>query len=68
MTKRITTYTGKAYQCTVRLDRELEEYVAKLYRIADNHLIGEYFTEDINDALQTAEAMFNKAENAKHIS
>lgn len=68
MSKRITTYMGKAYYVNVRYDRDLDEYVARLHRLSDNKIIGEYFTEDLGEALMTGEAMFNKAENAKTIS
>ena len=63
MSKRITTYFGKAYYVNIRYYPELDEYVAKLFRTSDNEPIGEYFTDDLGEALMTGEAMLNKAEN-----
>ena len=67
MSKRITTYTGKAYYVNVRYYPELDEYVAKLFRLSDNEVIGEYFTEDLGEAMMTGEAMLRKAESADFI-
>ncbi len=64
MSKRITTYTGHKYMCTVRYYSDIDEYKATLYRLADNDIIGEYFTEDFGEAVMTAEAMLKKAESA----
>jgi len=67
MSKRITTFTGTKALVNVRYQSDLDEYVCKLYLIGSDKLIGEYFTEDLSDALQTGEAMFNKAESATKI-
>jgi hypothetical protein len=67
MSKRITTYMGKAYYVNVRYYPELDEYVAKLFRLSDNEVLGEYFTEDLGEAMMTGEAMLRKAESATFI-
>lgn len=68
MSKRITTFTGTKSLVNIRYQSDLDEYVCRLYLIGNDEVIGEYFTEDLSDALQTGEAMFNKAENATKIS
>jgi hypothetical protein len=64
MSKRITTYTGSKYYVNVRYYSDIEEYKATLYRLADNDIIGEYFTDDLGEALMTGEAMLKRAESA----
>lgn len=68
MRKLITTFTGTKALVTIKYSSNLDEYVCRLYLIGNDEVIGEYFTEDLGDALQTSRAMFNKAENATKIS
>jgi hypothetical protein len=67
MSKRITTYMGKTYYVNIRYYPELDEYVAKLFRLSDNEVIGEYFTDDLGEAMMTGEAMLRKADTADFI-
>ena len=53
--------TDSQVHVVVRYNAELEEYVCKLYVASGHYAPADYFTNDREDALRTAQTMVNAA-------